>query len=233
MTAYQRQLYHFAFDPHSRAVRLALGEKKLVFDEISVRYWEPDDALLRINPSGLLPILIETPEPGTGGQTHRVCEERAILEHIEETCSEPPLWPAQANERAEARRLVGWFERKFDYEVNALLLHEKMEKRLMGRGAPDIAAMRAGRDALKDHLRYFESLLQVRNWLAGHSLSYADFACAGQLSIMDYLDEINWTKFPALKTWYMVMKSRPAFRPLLNDKLPGVPASLHYKELDF
>ncbi len=233
MSSRQRQLYHFPFDPHSRVVRLALGEKKLSFDETQVRYWEPTDDIIRMNPSGLLPILVETPEEGETGATHKVCEERAILEHIEETYKEPALWPSNVNERAEARRLVGWFERKFDFEVNALLLHEKMEKRLMGRGAPDIGAMKAGREALRDHLRYFESLLEGRNWLAGGTLSYADFACAAQLSIMDYLDEINWTRYPALKTWYMVMKSRPAFRPLLNDKLPGVPAASHYKELDF
>jgi glutathione S-transferase len=233
MSDRSRQLYHFAFDPHSRVVRLALGEKKLSFDEISVRYWEPSDEIIRMNPSGLLPILVETPEAGMPGAVFKVCEERAIVEHIEENYKEPSLWPSNVNERAEARRLVGWFERKFDFEVNALLLHEKMEKRLMGRGAPDIGAMKAGREALRDHLRYFESLLEGRNWLAGGTLSYADFACAAQLSIMDYLDEINWTRFPALKTWYMVMKSRPAFRPLLNDKLPGVPAASHYKELDF
>ncbi|MDI7775587.1 glutathione S-transferase family protein [Asticcacaulis sp. EMRT-3] len=233
MTSLVRQLYHFAFDPHSRLVRLALGEKKLGFEEIPVRYWEPDDHILHLNPSGLLPILIETPEEGAPGPTRRVCENRAILEHLEETVPEPRLLPADVNERAEARRLVGWFERKFDYEVNALLLHEKMEKRLMGAGAPDIAAMRQGREALKDHLRYFESLLMARNWLAGRTLSYADFACAAQLSIIDYFDEINWTRYPHLKTWYMVIKSRPCFRPLLADKLPGVPASAHYKELDF
>ena len=233
MTAYTRQLYHFAFDPHSRLVRLGLGEKKLAFEETPVRYWQPDDNILRLNPSGLLPILIETPGSDSGGQTYRLCESRAILEHLEETYPDIRLWPANVNERAEARRLVGWFERKFDYEVNALLLHEKMEKRLMGGGAPDIAAMRAGREALKDHLRYFESLLQLRNWLAGQSMSYADFACAAQLSILDYFDEINWSRYPALKTWYMVVKSRPCFRPLLNDKMPGMAPSAHYKELDF
>ncbi|MGA9657558.1 MAG: glutathione S-transferase family protein [Asticcacaulis sp.] len=245
MTTYTRQLYHFAFDPHSRLARLALGEKKLPFDEVPVRYWEPDDDLLRINPSGLLPILVERPEltldgdpksgkPAAGElQTHRICESRAILEHLEEVAPAISLWPRDINERAEARRLVGWFERKFDYEVNALLLHEKMEKRLIGGGVPDIAAMRAGREALKDHLRYFESLLGARNWLAGHTISYADLACGGQLSILDYFDEINWSRYPHLKTWYMVIKSRPCFRPLLNDKLPGTTPSAHYKELDF
>lgn len=233
MTTYARQLYYFAFDPHSRLVRLALGEKKLSFEDNLVRYWEPDDHILKLNPSGLLPILVETPEAGAEGPVRKICENRAILEHLEESVPETHLWPEDVNERAEARRLVGWFERKFDYEVNALLLHEKMEKRLMGAGAPDIGAMRAGREALRDHLRYFESLLTSRDWLAGSVLSYADFACAAQLSVIDYFDEINWTRYRHLKTWYMAMKSRPSFRPLLADKLPGVPASVHYAELDF
>lgn len=233
MTAYTRQLYHFAFDPHSRLVRLSLGEKKLPFEEVLVRYWEPDDAILRLNPSGLLPILVETPDADTGGKTRRVCESRAIIEHLEEVYPDTPLWPEDINERAEARRLVAWMERKFDYEVNALLLHEKMEKRLMGMGSPDRNAMRQGRDSLKDHLRYFDSLVSVRDWLAGQSMTFADFACAAQLSIHDYLDEINWTRYPSLKTWYMVIKSRPAFRPLLADRLPGFPAAAHYAEYDF
>ncbi len=233
MTAYTRQLYHFIFDPQSRLVRLALGEKKLAFEEMPVRYWESDDAILRLNPSGLLPILIETPDASVGGKTYKVCESRAILEHLEEIYPAVRLWPADVNERAEARRLVGWLERKFDFEVNALLLHEKMEKRLMSLGAPDIATMRQGRDALKDHLKYFDSLIGVRDWMAGQSMSYADFACAARLSVLDYLDEINWIRYPALKTWYSIIKSRPAFRPLLSDRLPGFPAAAHYAEYDF
>ena len=41
---------------------------------------------------------------------------------------------------------------KFDFEVNSLLLHEKMEKRLLGLGAPDLANLRAGREALRRRL---------------------------------------------------------------------------------
>ena len=39
--------------------------------------------------------------------------------------------------------------RKFDGEVNALLLQEKMEKRLMGLGAPDLGALRRGHGSAK------------------------------------------------------------------------------------
>jgi glutathione S-transferase len=36
----ERTLHHFPLDPASRQVRLALGEKRLPFVEVQVRYWE-------------------------------------------------------------------------------------------------------------------------------------------------------------------------------------------------
>jgi glutathione S-transferase len=33
--------------------------------------------------------------------------------------------------------------------------------------------------------------------------------------------------------WYMRIKSRPSFRLLLLDRVPGQPPALHYAELDF
>ncbi len=226
-----RTLYHFPLDPHSRQVRLALTEKRLPFDEVIVRYWEPDPTFESLNPSGLLPVLVEQEQ-----RTQRqlvVCECRAILDHLEESAPTPALWPRDLTERAEARRLVGWFERKFDYEVNALLLHEKMEKRLMGLGAPDMQALRSGREAMKGHLSYFDHLLAGRDWLAGRHLSFADFAAGAHLSVLDYFGDPPWKDYPNLKTWYMALKSRPAFRALLMDRLPGVPPAGHYDDLDF
>ena len=86
-----------------------------------------------------------------------VCEIRAILEHLEETSARSrTCWAATPAERAEARRLMQWFDRKFDNEVNGYLLHEKLEKRLLKLGAPDLYNMRQGRDALRVHLVYIE-----------------------------------------------------------------------------
>jgi glutathione S-transferase len=42
-----------------------------------------------------------------------------------------------------------------------------------------------------------------------------------------------WTDFPAVKTWYMKLKSRPCFRPLLQDRWPGLTPAKHYDDLDF
>lgn len=222
-------LLHFPLDPASRQVRLALGEKRLPFAEEAVRYWERPEALVRLNPSGLTPVLVV----GGGREPLVLCESRAILDHLEETHPEPPLLGRAPAERAEARRLLQWFDRKFDYEVGGFLLHEKMEKRLLGLGAPDLAAMRAGREALRAHLVYVETLLSGRDWLAGRRLSMADFAAAAHLSVIDYFGDVPWRDFPAVKTWYMKLKSRPCFRPLLADRWPGLAPAQHYDDLDF
>lgn len=225
----QRLLHHFPLDPGSRQVRLALGEKRLAFVEVVERYWEERPEFLALNPSGLPPVLIEDED----GQRVVVCESRAILEHLEERSPEPALLPRDPGDRAEARRLVQWFDRKFDAEVNAFLIHEKMEKRLLGMGSPEYAAMRRGRDMLRYHLQYMEHLLEQRDWLAGRRLSLADLAAAAHLSIVDYFGDMPWSDFPTAKTWYMKVKSRPAFRPLLSDRWPGLPPAGHYDDLDF
>jgi glutathione S-transferase len=218
-------LHHFILDPASRLVRLTLGEKKIAYEEQLVRYWEPQPDFEALNPSGLTPVLVVDGLP--------LCETAAICGWAEELKPFPPLLSDDWTERAEARRLVQWFERKFDYEVNALLLHEKMEKRLMRLGSPDMNAMRAGREALRQHLGYLETLLAERNWLAGQRLSFADFAAAAHLSVHDYLDEVPWKDFKLVRTWYSRIKSRPAFRSLLSDKQPAMPPSTHYHDLDF
>lgn len=225
----ERTLHHFPLDPASRQVRLALGEKRLPFTEHVARYWEQPDDLAALNPSGMTPVLVET----QGAQRLVVCESRAILEHLEESAPEPALLGREPAERAEARRLLQWFDRKFDNEVNSLLLHEKLEKRLLKLGAPDLGNMRFGREALRDHLSYVEMLLQSRDWLAGRRLSLADFAAAAHFSVIDYFGDIPWRDFPAVRTWYMKLKSRPAFRPLLADRWPGLAPAGHYDDLDF
>ena len=225
----QRTLHHFPLDPASRQVRLALGEKRLAFTETQERYWERRPAFLALNPSGLTPVLIETDNE----RKTVVCEVRAILEHLNETAPEPDLMGRDPAERAETRRLLQWFDRKFSYEVNDFLLHEKMEKQMLGLGAPGLANLRAGREGLRAHLSYMEDLLAERDWLTGRRLSMADFAAAANLSVIDYFGDVPWREFQNVRTWYMKLKSRPCFRPLLTDRWPGLAPAAHYDDLDF
>ena len=64
-------------------------------------------------------------------------------------------------------------------------------------------------------------------------MSLGDIAAAGHLSVIDYIGEAPWDQFKHVRTWYMKIKSRPCFRPLLADRMPGLPPSAHYHDLDF
>ena len=131
------------------------------------------------------------------------------------------------------RRLVAWFDLKFGLEVTQNLVYERHLKRAMGRGNPDAANIRAGYAALKPHLEHIGWLAETRTWLAGPTISLADFAAAAHLSVLDYANDVDWKYNGAAKDWYARLKSRPAFRPLLSERVSGLTPPSHYDDLDF
>jgi glutathione S-transferase len=135
------------------------------------------------------------------------------------------------------RRLSSWFNEKFFAEVSGPLVTERLYKRYMrveqGGGSPDTETIRAARANVRYHLSYIGRLVRTRNWLTGDRLSYADLAAAAHLSSVDYFGDVPWDADESAKIWYARIKSRPAFRPLLADAMPGLPASKTYADLDF
>ena len=219
------RLYHVPLSPFCRKVRLSLAEKRLEVELVEERYWERDPDFMRRNPAGKVPIL------KMDGLT--LSESTAICEYIEERYPEPPLMPRDHAGRHEVRRLVGWFDDKFHREVTSKLLYERVNKKISKEGYPDSANVKAGARAIKFHLDYLGSLLDERRWLAGNELTLADFAAAAHLSALDYISDVDWNRNETVRDWYAKIKSRPAFRSLLADAVPGFPPPQHYADLDF
>ena len=219
------RLYHVPLSPFCRYVRLVMAEKKLEVELLEERYWEERGEFLRRNPAGKVPVL------NTNGLT--LADSVAICEYLEEAHPNPPLMPEKIADRAEARRLVMWFADKFHREVTANLLYERVNKKITGRGYPDSANVMAGAKHVKYHLDYMGWLLDRRRWLAGDRMTLADFIAAAHLSSLDYIRDIDWNRQPAVKDWYAIIKSRPAFRSILADQVPGFPQPPHYADLDF
>jgi glutathione S-transferase len=44
---------------------------------------------------------------------------------------------------------------------------------------------------------------------------------------------VDWNRHEVVKDWYAKIKSRPAFRSILADQVPGFPPPPHYADLDF
>jgi glutathione S-transferase len=221
-----RVLYHFWLSPPSRKLRIILQEKGLDFTLKVEKSWERRPEFLALNPAGELPVLLEP--DGTV-----LADANAIVEFLDETYREKLLIGLNAVDRAETRRLVAWFDVKMNREVTDLLLGEKLMKRLVGSGQPDSAAIRAGKANLAYHLDYISYLAERRRWLAGDHFSVADITAAAHLSTLDYLGDVPWDEHEPAKEWYARIKSRPSFRPLLSDHIPGSPPPKHYADLDF
>ncbi len=219
------KLYHVSLSPFCRKVRLSLAEKKIECELIDERYWENHPDFHRRNPARKVPIL------RIDGKT--LPESAAICEYLEEKHPDPPLMPRSAEGRYEVRRLVAWFDDKFHNEVTSKLLYERVNKKMMGAGFPDSGNVKAGAKAIKYHLDYMAWLLDHRRWLAGDVMTLADFAAAAHLSSLDYISDVDWNRSETVKDWYAKIKSRPAFRSILADQVPGFPPPKHYSDLDF
>jgi glutathione S-transferase len=223
------RLYHYLLDPPSRRVRLTLAEKAIACDMVVEKPWAPSADLLALNPAGEVPVL--TYELGKEKQI--LSHAQAICEYLDETSGSVSLLGKDPLMRAEVRRLIGWFDTKFQREVTDLLVSEKALKRLTGGGAPDSVLLRTGCHNIRGHLDYIAWLTERRNWLAGDAITFADLAAGAQLSVIDYLGDVPWDVQPLAKEWYARLKSRPSFRGLLGDHVAGFPPPRHYADLDF
>jgi glutathione S-transferase len=219
------RLYHVPLSPFCRKVRLVLAEKKVEVDLIEERYWEASTEFLRRNPAGKVPILKM--------DSLTLSESQSICEYLEETIPDPQLMPDTPAERAEVRRLCAWFDDKFHQEVTSKLLYERVNKKIMGQGYPESRNVKTGAQKIKFHIDYMGWVLDDRRWLAGDAMTLADFAAAAHFSCLDYIRDIDWNRNANVKDWYAKIKSRPAFRSILADQVPGFPQPSHYSDLDF
>jgi glutathione S-transferase len=223
------RLLHHPLDPSSRLARLMLAEYGVPVALEEVKPWMRDPGFLELNPAGTVPILVDDTGPAAIGPL-------AVLLNIEERFSPQQiagLVPARASERAEMWRLFEWVTSKLNDEVTRYVLEEKIVKRGGAGGTPDPSVLRVAKANLAEHMHYFTWLCATRAWLAGDAMTLADFALAAHLSSLDYLGDIDWDAAGETRDWYSRLKSRPAFRTLLNDRVVGMPPHRGYADLDF
>ena len=213
-----RRLIHLTLAPRSRFIRLILGEKRLAYDAAA-----PEEG------QNHLPIFIDL--DGT-----RVDGLWAIVDYLEGTYDDRPLIPEAPAARAEALRLLDWAMEPLHDTVTTRIVFEKGAQRHTGatvKRTPDMAVIREGREALKLALAALGEAADRNGYLACRDCTLGDLAVAAHLSALDYFGEVPWTDYPAAAEWYLRIKSRPSFRTLLADRVPGQPPTASYAELDF
>jgi len=216
-----RQLRHFSHSPFCRKVRLVLGEKKQPFDAVQLRPWESG-----VPVSGL-PVLVE-------GNGDVFTDSRAIAEYLDEAHPAAPLMSGDPKSRALMRNWINHFDECVWRDVTSVVLQERVFRRYTTDAdrQPDLPALKLAVQILREELHGVEDALVRHGWFTA-SLSLADLTAAAHLSVLDYFGDVPWQQFPAVREWYASIKSRPSFRPLLADQLPGFPPASHYADLDF
>lgn len=223
------RLLQHRLDPASRLARLMFAEYGIGVDLEDIKPWTRDPGLLELNPAATVPILIDEGDAPAVGVL-------AVIHAIEERYSPSAiagLFPAEGRERAEMWRLTEWVLVKLNDEVTRYVIEEKIVKRDQRGATPDPGVLRVAKANLTEHLLYFNWLFATRQWVAGPALTLADFALAAHLSSLDYLGDVAWETSEETRDWYARIKSRPAFRTLLGDRVAGMPPHDGYADLDF
>ena len=213
-----RRLFHLMLAPSSRLARIIVAEKRIACD-----------FRLAENATSHLPLLIEDEGMQRAGLW-------AIIDHLEGTYPERPLTPEDPEARAESLRWLDWAMGSFQAQVTEKIVYEKATQRFTGapaRRVPDMNTIRIGRAALAEALTEIGSATERNGNIASRECSLGDLALAAHLSALDYFGEVPWPDFPPAAEWYLRIKSRPSFRSLLADRVPGQPPTPTYAELDF
>lgn len=192
------RLYANSLSPFVRKVRIALYEKGAEFDTVEIERGARRSELLRVNPRGEVPVLLDGDTVVTGSAT--------ICDYLEDVLPRPPLLPAAPAARARCRAL----EHVADTHADALqflcFLFAARRPELRDEHPRAVAALT---DAVRRHFAFLDGELDGREWLAG-GFSRADVALVPHVTSLVYLGEPVPERCVRLRGWLDRMRRRPS-----------------------
>ena len=197
-------LYHDVPSSNSDRVKIALAEKGLAWDGVTVSLAKKDQKRpehLRRNPYGKIPVIDDD---------GKILFESCIInEYLDEKYPNPPLMPKDPFLRGRGRILV-------DYALNYLhepywTLRGEMLKKESERNA---AAMDEKRRTLRKLLEYLEEALGDKPYFLG-DFSLTDIAVIPRFLRMEAYGAMPAPALPKLNQWLDRMKERSSVQAIL------------------
>lgn len=176
--------------PYCARVRIALAEKRIEYETVEIDLDDRPAWIYEKNPLGRVPVLEE--------DTFVLAESVVIDEYLDDRYPDPPLWPADAAERALGRLLVFRFD--------------ELSK--------PYYAMRRGEDAARERLdgalAMLDAVLQGQEFLSGRGFGLADIAYVPWILRARDRMEVGLERFPALAEWVGRLEQRPSIAAELD-----------------
>ncbi|WP_299637474.1 glutathione S-transferase family protein [uncultured Ruegeria sp.] len=187
-----------ALCPYVQRIAIALAEKGVAHNRVTVDLADTPGWFLEISPLGRTPVL----KVGDAA----LFESAAILEYLEETWPNP-LHPADPIDRARHRAWIG-------------LGSECLGDIARFYSARDDATLEATAGRLHARFRLLEDQLGDGPWFAGARFSLVDTVCAPVFRYFDTFDHIaNFGVFDGLakvSQWRATLAARPSVRDIVS-----------------
>ncbi len=195
------KLYTFPPSTNSRKVRIALIEKGLEFERISVdltKREQKNPDYLKVHPFGQIPALDD--------EGFVVYDSTIINEYLEDEYPYPPLMPSDSEGRARARMMEDFRDAHFNpYFVHIIQESRKPE------GERDTQRIDNAKAEIAKAFDRIEAELQGRDYLTG-AFSLADVAFMANIELLDRFGiVVDPIKYKNTVGWIARLKARPSF----------------------
>ncbi|MDY6784055.1 MAG: glutathione S-transferase family protein [Cyanobacteriota bacterium] len=193
------KFYHQPLSPNSRRVWIALLEKKLPFEVVTLKLdgdqFAPD--FLEISPFHHIPALVDDDFP--------LVESQAILDYLEAKYPTPPLRPNNP-------RAIGVVQMARMATINELSpAMSPMVSQMMGMGAPEAEKLEQSKQKLATVMQFFERLLDGQSYFGGETLSLADITAGVSIPWLPKLG-MPIADYPQIKAWCDRLQERPSWQ---------------------
>jgi glutathione S-transferase len=138
-------------------------------------------------------------------------ESNAILFYLASKKPQSGLWPSDVQGQAGVLRWLAWESAHWDAESCGMVGYEKVSKGVLGLGPADPAFIARGEENFSRFAAVLNEFLKRCKWLAGDSLTIADFSIGAWIPAAEQL-QLPVAKYQEIGRWYERLASLPAWR---------------------
>lgn len=201
-------LHGFPYSNYHNIVKHVLLQKGIPFEEHIVYPHTPE--MLAVNPMGKAPSM--TTESGT-----HLSESSVLVDYLEDAYPEKPLYPADADARAQVRQLMKISELYIELPARRLL------PTLLAKVPADDKTINEVRGVLTNGINSLNALASFSPYVLGNELTAADIYLRYVISVAQQVASaiLKWdlsTEIPGLSEWSDLMASTEIAKKVDADK---------------
>lgn len=209
------KLCGFPISNYYNKVKLALLEKGIPFEE--ERHVAGKDSMECGSPLGKVPFL--RTDQGV------LCESQAIIEYLEDTHPNPPLYPRDPLARAKCRELIHFLELYLELPARRLY----PEVYFGGTVSDEVKS--SAREQLEKGVKALAHAAKFAPFIAGAEFTYADCAAYATLplasqSTKKIYGEDFFARIPAVAPYLEQLRARPSVKKVNEDRKADVERSM-------